>query len=36
MLVTVIRAVTRAMPKVFVMIEPHPEGSIITKTVPHD
>jgi len=36
MLVTIIRAVIRAMPKVFVMFEPHTEGSNITKTVPRD
>jgi len=30
----IIQMVTRGMPKVFVMFEPHPEGSNITKTVP--
>jgi hypothetical protein len=36
MLVTIIRATTRAMREVFVMPEPHSEGSNITKTVPSD
>jgi hypothetical protein len=34
MLVMIIQMVTRGMPKVFVMFEPHPEGSNVTKTVP--
>jgi len=34
MLVMIIQMATRGMPKVFVMFEPHPDGSNITKTVP--